>query len=208
MRRNYHRRLLESSCSSRRSFPSSRPLQSVKCRLSALRRSGQCLNRHMGHKSMSTTRSPKYVAWAGVSAFVAAAIALIAFLAICEKYRHQCLYWGQWNHLPDTSADTNQVIFLLFFAMLFFVAIILFGGESSRAVAGIVAPGAPPFAAFAVGAAVALLVYASLALATWATNPWPGKSNTNAGQRFYLSALWPIGLLQETGNFQSKFCGE
>jgi len=114
----------------------------------------------------------------------------------------------QWDPLKSTSADTSQAVFLALFAALFIVCIIWFVAELTRAIAGVVVPTAPSLVTFATGACVALLLYAGAAVGTWSLNPVPRDSTSETGDRLYLSALWPIGLLQETGNYSPTFCGE
>jgi hypothetical protein len=59
------------------------------------------------------------------------------------------------------------------------------------------------------GALLAMFVYSGVGLMTWKLNPIPGNDDTTwKGTRLYLSLFWPIGLLQETGNYSFSFCGE
>ena len=53
---------------------------------------------------------------------------------------------------------------------------------------------------------VGLLVYAAVAGVAWTQDPVPVNVEGEIGYRATYSALWPIGFLQETGNFSDYSC--
>ena len=132
----------------------------------------------------------------GLSAFraaLASAVAASSFIALREKYRGDCLFldWQMWT-------------FMLLFAGLFLVCLVWFVAELVRPVAMI--GGASTVHSILTGAAIGIAIYSSVALVAWNLNPVPHDSGPR-DSRMYLSALWSIGLLQETGNYSSEFCG-
>jgi hypothetical protein len=78
-----------------------------------------------------------------------------------------------------------------------------------RAVRALAKSSANPVTLAAMGALLAMFVYSGVGLMTWKLNPIPGNDDTTwKGTRLYVSLFWPIGLLQETGNYSFSFCGE
>ena len=134
-------------------------------------------------------------------------LATASFVALREQYRGECL-WIRWNPAPNASYD-SKFLFLNFFALLFFACCIWFGAEVVRAVGALAKSSANPVALAAMGALLAMFVYSGVGLMTWKLNPIPRNDDTTwKGTRLYLSLFWPIGLLQETGNYSFSFCGE
>ena len=120
-------------------------------------------------------------------------MAAASFVALREKYRGDCLF-----------LDWQMFAFIVFFAGLFFVCFVWLVAESVRLVA--ILGGVSKKRATLLGVLVGIVIYSCIASVTWRVNPNthpPGDRATRA----FLAALWPIGVLQETGNYSTEFCG-
>jgi hypothetical protein len=147
------------------------------------------------------------MAHAFASAGAAATLAAISFIALREKYRDECL-WIRWHPAPDASYDA-KFLFLNFFALLFFVCFVWLGIELARTAGALIGATASAMKLAAIGAVLACSLYVVVAAATWEMNPIPGNDDTTwRGTRLYLSVFWPLGLLQESGDYRYTFCGE
>ena len=129
----------------------------------------------------------------------------MVFLALRENYRGECLEL-EWNPLSRTNYDTKQFLFLTSLGIVFLLSFLCFGAALVGLATRVVHPSTNLAMALSGGLLVASLIYASLALVTWTRDPIPW--NTEDNKRLYLSVLWPIGLLQETGNYSPTLCGE
>jgi hypothetical protein len=154
-----------------------------------------------------TTNDGQRAARSTLSAGIAAVLATESFVALRQQYRGECL-WIRWNPAPNASYD-SRFLFLNLFSLLFFACCIWFGAEVVRAVGALAKSSANPVTLAPMGALLAMFVYSGVGLMTWKLNPIPGNDDTTwKGTRLYLSLFWPIGLLQETGNYSFSFCGE
>lgn len=132
----------------------------------------------------------------GLSAFragLAAAVAAASFITLRERYRGDCLF-----------LDWQMYAFMLFCAGVCLVCFIWLVTELVRSVAMV--GGALAAYSTLAGVIIGIVIYSCVASVTWHLNPMPhppGERDT----RGFLAALWPIGLLQKTGNFESEFCG-
>ena len=136
----------------------------------------------------------------------AALVATISFIALREKYRGECL-WIEWN--PDPSLGAYEFLFLNFFAVLFLVCFVWLGIELVRVADAVLNSGFGSIRLAAVGAVLACSLYLVVASVTWKMNPIPADDDTTwKGTRLYLSLFWPLGVLQDSGNYRSTFCGE
>ncbi len=128
----------------------------------------------------------------GSSAFrasLAAAVAAASFVALRAKYRGDCLF-----------LDWQMFAFMLFFAGLFLVCFVWVVVEAVRPAVSL--GGASTKRATLLGMLVGFVIYSCVASVTWHVIP-----TSDSAMRGILAALWPIGLLQQTGNYSSEFCG-
>jgi hypothetical protein len=153
-----------------------------------------------------TTNNTRRTALSTLRAVIAAVLVIASFVALRELYRGECL-WIRWH--PGTTRYDLQTFFLSFFGLLFFACSIWFGAEVVSAVGALAKSPTNRVALAATGALLALFIYSGVGLMTWKLNPIPGNDDaTWKGTRLYLSLFWPIGLLQETGNYRYSFCGQ
>ena len=133
------------------------------------------------------------VGLSAVRAWLAAALAACSFVALQEKYRGDCLF-----------LDWQMFAFMVFFAGLFLVCFIWLVLESVRPVAILV--GVPATRATLLGMLVGIVIYSCIASVTWQVNPTTHPPG-DRGTRGLLAVFWPVGVLQQTGNYSSEFCG-
>jgi len=140
-------------------------------------------------------------------AVIAGGVAALAFLVIRERYHGECL-WIRWDPEPGTSEDTDTFVYMTALGIVFLAAFTWCFAELFRVIIGRLSPTVTPIALAFGGITFALALYVSVGVITWDLNPVPRDSTSEEGHRLYLSVLWPVGLLQETGNFSPTFCGQ
>lgn len=154
---------------------------------------------------MPTTTKPSRV---DVLLMTASTLTMIlSFFALRENYRGECL-WIEWDPLTNYADDTRQFLFLTVFGVLFVVSFILFAWTATLVALKFIAPELKPLTSHSLAVIAAVVIYASVSITTWNLKPIEISVGRENWKLLYLSVFWPIGLLQETGNYSPTLCGE
>jgi len=131
----------------------------------------------------------------------------LSFFALRENYRGECL-WIEWDPLTNYANDTRQFLFLTVFGVLFLVSFMLSAWTVTRVALTSLAPELNPWTSHSLAVIAAVVIYASVSITTWNLKPIEISVGRENWKLLYLSVFWPIGLLQETGNYSPTLCAE
>jgi hypothetical protein len=107
-----------------------------------------------------------------VRAIIAAAVAALSFIALREYYQGDCL-WLQWDPLKDSNNDSNQMLFLVGFGLLFLFSFAWFVTELVRTIGTFVLITDNALGLVLTGVVVATILYAAIGVAVFNFNPMP-----------------------------------
>ncbi len=134
----------------------------------------------------------------GLIAGIALAVATASFVLFRERYHGACVF---------PNDDTTEFAIFWLFPLLFLFAFVVLVSVVTRPLLS--TPALRPAQAWLLSIGLALTTYALIGFVVWLTNPVPiGVDWGEPIERALYSALWPIGLLVETGNFGRYACGQ